>query len=172
MSTQPPAPREAVLSDGETNEFWTYNKLGEGYWDVIWLTQRGREKMGDMQLLHIYPQAHEHGMAFIVGNTDALESLKAAIEYAIEHGQGEAMDAFTTDGEGFYTVVLRRDEGWDDTGGFWEACVIPYADVNINRTAKERFGPEKIVDWERIKRILAERKAARAKPAGQGRGGA
>ncbi len=77
--------------------------------------------------LHIYGPAHHHDFSFIVGDKEALENLRDAIDKALEAGSatGEA-DSFTADGEGFTVKIYREEE--DD---FWNKSLLPYTDDSM-----------------------------------------
>lgn len=59
--------------------------------------------------LHIYGQPQWHDEVFIVGTTDALKSLRSAIDNALKDGGGSS-PSFVNDGEGFYTAVVCLDD--------------------------------------------------------------
>lgn len=64
--------------------------------------------------LHIRGQFSYHGEAYIVGSRAGLLALRAAIDEALEHGEGEAI-AYANDGEG-YAVTVRRTSRLRDMG--------------------------------------------------------
>ncbi len=88
------------------------------------------------KVLHIYAQAWEHMDAHIIGNTEGLMALKAAIEKALIDDKGisatpsewEYDEVMVSDGEGYQVFVMRRDGEWPevwcgiDTGYTSETC--------------------------------------------------
>lgn len=90
----------------------------------------------DADILHIYGQEHEHQEAYIVGNREALETLRAAIDRALTHEDGLAMsEQFTSDGEGYEVFVVRRDDPWEP-GSVWYELHSPYALYDLGANAK------------------------------------
>lgn len=76
-------------------------------------------------IMHIYGQPCWHDDAFIVGDTTSLKALRDAIDKALDSEHNEAaMSSFATDGEGYRTIILKRD--LDDTG--WNEIASPYTD--------------------------------------------
>jgi hypothetical protein len=59
--------------------------------------------------LHVYAQTTWHDDAFVVGNRQGLEALRAAIDAALSGGAGQAQP-FVNDGEGFDAHVLLASE--------------------------------------------------------------
>lgn len=75
-------------------------------------------------LLHLYGQEYYHDETYIVGSREALLSLKKAIDDALETGRGTA-EFFTSDGEGFDTNIIVREDKWESP--FWTSLALPYA---------------------------------------------
>lgn len=75
-------------------------------------------------LLHIYGQEYYHDETYIVGDREALVSLKKAIEDALETGRGSA-EFFTSDGEGYDANIILREDKWESE--FWTNLALPYA---------------------------------------------
>ena len=84
----------------------------------------------DLKILNIYGQEDNHTEARIVGNSDGLLLLKAAIERALSQGKSttetDVKDGetalFASDGEGYEVVVERHNDEWGLKGGkdsFW-----------------------------------------------------
>lgn len=88
--------------------------------------------------LHIYGQTYFHEHAFIVGNKEALEALRDAIDDALEVGsrEGETTVA-TSDGEGYVLKVYRQEE--DDN--FWDKAALPYSDKTCFSNPDDAIGP-------------------------------
>lgn len=84
--------------------------------------------------LHIYSPAYHHDHAFIVGDRTALEALRAAIDAALQVGEGTA-EAMTADGEGFELKVYCEEEN-----EYWDKATLPYTDVNLCANMDE-IGP-------------------------------
>jgi len=59
--------------------------------------------------VHLHPQPYFHADAFIVADRQGLQSLRDAIDRAIEGGKSAAL-AFVGDGEGYTLMVIRDDE--------------------------------------------------------------
>lgn len=78
--------------------------------------------MSDLEYLHIWGQACWHDPVVIIGNTEALKTLKHAIESAIENGEYKVSAFFTSDREGFSLYVVCKD---DDK---WDIRAVPYSD--------------------------------------------
>ena len=93
--------------------------------------------------LHIYGQVYNHDHAFIVGNREALESLRDAIEAALETGSavGET-SPFTADGEGYVLKVYREEDA-----KYWDKSLLPYTDHDIYIDPKDHIGP-----WDLFKK--------------------
>lgn len=82
--------------------------------------------------LHIYSPLCSHDHAFIVGNREALEALRDAIEDALEIGQNTgAITASTADGEGFELKVYREEENT-----YWDKALLPYTDQSFPSSEK------------------------------------
>jgi len=68
-----------------------------------------------MKLLHIYGQAIWHDPVYIIGNREALEDLKKAIENVLDDDKGEGKtEAFCNDGEGYYVIVKQDNSDWQE----------------------------------------------------------
>lgn len=78
--------------------------------------------MSDLEYLHIWGQACWHDPVVIIGNTDALKTLKHAIESAIENGEHKVSAFFTSDREGFSLYVVCKDDNK------WDNRAVPYSD--------------------------------------------
>lgn len=61
-------------------------------------------------ILHIYGQKFWHDDVVILGDRLALETLRDAIDEAINNLAGRAEDVMVNDGEGFTVIVNRIDE--------------------------------------------------------------
>lgn len=72
--------------------------------------------------LHIYGPSIWHDHSFIVGNKEALQYLRDAIDSALAEGNGKAT-AFTADGEGFDLCVYQ-----EEPEAFWDNLCVPYTD--------------------------------------------
>lgn len=57
--------------------------------------------------LHIYAQQQEHGEAYIIGDRAALIALRDAVDQAIKDDSPVAFNSFTSDGEGYTTIVKQ-----------------------------------------------------------------
>ena len=82
----------------------------------------------DLGLLHILPQAEEHGDALIVGTPVALRAFRDAIDAALRDGVAVvAAGTMPTDGEGFWLTVHAV------TPEQIEAVPLPYAEMRDGR---------------------------------------
>jgi hypothetical protein len=70
-------------------------------------------------ILHVYGQRMPHTEAWVVGDLEGLQRLKAAVERAIAEGSGVA-HAFVEDGEGYPLLVIQA------TDDKLEKLVMPY----------------------------------------------
>lgn len=75
--------------------------------------------------LHLYGQSHNHDEAVLVGNREALESLRTAIDAALSANPIQAMEAFASDGEGFDAFVILVD------GPQLDRLPLPYHDFEL-----------------------------------------
>ncbi len=97
------------------------------------------------KVLHIYAQAWEHMDAYIIGNTEGLLALKAAIEQALAASNGvcstpfEHGEVMVADGEGYQVFVMRRDQEWCEG---WKDIDTPYT----SDTCPHR--PESKAPWQ------------------------
>jgi hypothetical protein len=103
-----------------------------------------------MKRLHCYAQRCPHDDCFIVGDVMALSALRNAIDEALRNGEG-SMISFDSDGEGYYTLVFRRDdpEAWDTQ------YRAPSQDD------RERFDPVALIEPGKYERLIS---AARFRP--------
>ena len=62
-------------------------------------------------LLHVHSQSFQHDDAFLIGNKQALEILKATIEEALKTGEC-SLELYTVDGEGYDLHVFCDDSDW------------------------------------------------------------
>lgn len=85
--------------------------------------------------LHIYAQPFWHQEAFIVGNREALEYLRDAINSALAEEAGSA-DAFAADGEG-YEIKVYKEEGEE----FWNKALLPYTDEKMFVVSTDAISP-------------------------------
>jgi hypothetical protein len=89
--------------------------------------------------LHIYGQMQWHGDAFILGNAEALKSLRDAIDRALsDEGKG-SLGAYVNDGEGFYTAVVRVDN--QET---FDKLAVPYHDEIAQDHRDDAIWPEQM----------------------------
>jgi hypothetical protein len=86
-----------------------------------------------IKVLQVYGQGAWHDDVYIVGNREALEALRDAINTAIDTGQGETA-CFVSDGEGFTTAILRDDTVFGNPE--WYKYPVPYSD-NIAKEKRE-----------------------------------
>lgn len=78
-----------------------------------------------MTMLHIYAQPEWHCDAYILGDRESLARLRDALTRALDTGQPQTVEAFTSDGEGFSAVVAVCDD---------DNLALPYTD----EAARER----------------------------------
>jgi hypothetical protein len=90
-----------------------------------------------MKIVHIHAQAIFHDDAWIVGNREGLESLRAAIDEALREGKG-SIEAFVVDGEGFDISVIQTDR---------EDLAVPYTDEMASEKQEDVKWP-----WELLKK--------------------
>ncbi len=104
------------------------------------------------KLLHIYAQPFEHGEAWVVGTREGLEELRNALNRVlavaspwpfdtIPRDTSTSLDAETTDGEGYKTLIVVVDEKQlleSDT-------LLPYTDCDYisGKPPVELIGMEK-----------------------------
>lgn len=107
----------------------------------------------DFRLLHLHAQPHEHGMAFIVGNREALEHLSQLIVAALARPDtAGAEDFMASDGEGYDVYVLRVDSPWGDETGYWHNARVPYTDTDYDRNKRDGLKwPWDLIDWESVR---------------------
>ena len=80
----------------------------------------------ETEWLHLYPQAHWHDDASIVGNRKAIEALRDALTAALSDPDGVACSqGFTTDGAGYQVGVYVLPFGE------MERMAIPYTDAEL-----------------------------------------
>jgi len=93
--------------------------------------------------LHIYSAWQWHDSAHIIGNEVALKRLRDAIDNALENGDDYA-EAYTSDGEGFCTIVVKADEEAIDN------LSLPYQDeVAKGQTSSRKGGaPGGVEPWD------------------------
>lgn len=106
--------------------------------------------------LHIYAQGEWHGEAHIIGTTEALRKLRAAIDSALTEGGGTAT-SFTNDGEGFDTAVVRVDNAEE-----FAKLAVPYT----NEIAKDHNGKGPW-DMKIVQRIIQECRDSRRRKKNQ-----
>lgn len=81
--------------------------------------------MIEQPILHVYAQAFWHEEAVIVGNREALLTLRATIDAALQSGgewNGVSSEVSTADGEGYAIRVRRMDDEAIDK------LILPYTD--------------------------------------------
>lgn len=87
--------------------------------------------------LHIFGPTYYHDHSFIIGNREALELLRKAIDDALETGSATGKtSAFAADGEGFDLCVYREEED-----AFWEKALFPYTDNDAQDNREDAIGP-------------------------------
>jgi hypothetical protein len=81
--------------------------------------------------IHIYAQPHHHGDAYIIVDTEGLNTLIATLQHLSERTSDRdltmGLTAFTEDGEGYVLFVKHMDS--DDKR--WEQLTLPYTDREI-----------------------------------------
>jgi hypothetical protein len=97
--------------------------------------------------LHIYAQEQWHGNDYVVGNKEALERLRDALNDALEKGQGQAT-TYVNDGEGYYALVVQSDDETIDK------LMVPYIDEIAYDSRDDIVHP-----WELDGAKAAEREA-------------
>lgn len=97
-----------------------------------------------MSKLHLYAQLQWHDEAYIVGNRQALESLRDAISKVLASEGPELVDTFASDGEGYCVAVALSD---DET---FDKLAPPYTSDIAKPTDKNNF----IWPWN-IQKIVA-----------------
>ena len=84
------------------------------------------------KLMHIYGPQHEHDSVFLVGNTEALQELRDAIDQVLREPYASVkIDLMVADGEGFDIVIIRKDK----ERSWWINLALPYSDEIT------RYGP-------------------------------
>ena len=89
-----------------------------------------------MKQLHVYGQEQQHEEVYILGTKEALIALKTAIDKVIQTDKPGLAAAFTTDGEGFYTIVKQID-----SEGMKDYC-LPYTDIHMKSKAGKYPGSD------------------------------
>lgn len=79
-----------------------------------------------MKLLHIHGQGAWHDNVIIIGNREALEALKDAVEKALagKNFTEAETEVFCADGEGYAVQVGMDDSPWE--GKNWTHSASPY----------------------------------------------
>ncbi len=72
-------------------------------------------------MIHIYPQAHEHDEAMIVGDKGSLRKLRDALNMAMANDSASC-GLMTADGEGYAAIVVCVPDPVIET------LVVPYAE--------------------------------------------
>lgn len=86
-----------------------------------------------MTMLHIYAQPYWHCDAFILGDRDSLTRLRDALTRALDSGQPQAIEAFTSDGEAFGAVVAVCDD---------DNLALPYTDEAAQERDSRHVRPD------------------------------
>jgi hypothetical protein len=93
--------------------------------------------------LHLYAQTWEHQPAYVVGDRDALERLKQAIEIVLEDNgrsiNSSVIPAFATDGEGYDVHVVLLEEQAD-----WYKLQMPYTGDSESDGSAGKLWPEEM----------------------------
>jgi hypothetical protein len=74
-------------------------------------------------LLHVHNQSFQHDDAFLIGNRQALEMLKASIEEALKVKEC-SLNLYTADGEEYFLHIFCDDSEWQ--GERWQNALLPY----------------------------------------------
>lgn len=77
------------------------------------------------ELLHIYGQDYWHCPVLIVGQKNALEKLRDAIDQALQEGHGTCT-VYVNDGEGYDVHVVMENSNWGEP--VWATMQVPYTD--------------------------------------------
>ncbi len=86
------------------------------------------------KLLHIYGQDYWHCPVLIVGQKNALEKLRDAIDHALQEDHGTCT-ACANDGEGYDVHVVMENSNWGDS--VWTTMQVPYTDSCAQQTDGE-----------------------------------
>jgi len=103
--------------------------------------------------LHVYQQVNNHGDAWLVGDKEALTSLRNKIDEALRQDQPQAFVAFAQDGEGFTAFVMPLEK----TDEKWEALTSSYVDPFYKSCAvddiEEGLHPSSLLDCEKYREL-------------------
>jgi hypothetical protein len=86
--------------------------------------------------MHIFGQSCPHDEVYIVGDREALEALRRAIERALGDNRSHSV-SFTNDGEGYDVHVIQADAATADN------LMLPYTDPIY----EERYPDLKVKHW-------------------------
>ncbi len=92
--------------------------------------------------LHVYAQPFWHQEAFIVGNREALEALRDAIDSALAEDEGKAV-VVAADHEGYDLHVYREEDQ-----SYWENSMLPYTDEANFKPAPD----DAVIPWTLYKK--------------------
>lgn len=106
----------------------------------------------EIPALHIYPQAHWHTPAWIVGDRIGLQRLADTILRALQADDGKAHDSFfPSDGEGYQVAVVRYDHDWMDHKAWYQLRGDHYTD-EVAANGGGELGPDDLYYPEGEKR--------------------
>lgn len=99
-----------------------------------------------VRLLHIYPQGQWHDDVKVVGNRNALQVMRDAIDAALRDGNAKT-SAMVSDGECFSLIVEVEDHEWQHPA--WTTRQTPYADPIANGRPDPTF---RVMELEQLLR--------------------
>lgn len=107
-----------------------------------------------MKQLHIFAQHDWHDDAYIVGEREALEALRDAIDRVLSANKAQVMGAFVSDGEGFNVIVAPLEEAQFDK------LKLPYTGKNAgDKRDKLHHGlklPNDLISQDEYAKLAAE----------------
>lgn len=93
-------------------------------------------------MLHLYGQKDWHDEAYIVGTPDGLRALLAAVQQALETGEGHALPT-VSDGEYYHLFVVQMDEDWQSKSV--QGLQLPYTEKWIREGHPGKVHPSSLV---------------------------
>lgn len=90
-------------------------------------------------LMHVYAQPLWHFDAYIVGNAEALQALKQAIDEALKHGRSK-MITFAGDGEEYDVMVIMLEDREK-----WDRLAEPYTEDYARERREDALWPCELI---------------------------
>ena len=97
----------------------------------------------EFPIVHVHGPGFWHNDAYIVGNRQGLEDMKAAIDQALSKGESQAVE-YVCDGEGYDLYIQLIDKPRDCEE--WKNAALPYTSQDASEKRKDAVWP-----WDRKK---------------------